>query len=186
VKTMQRNWIGKSHGVEFRLPVDGHDGLEIPVYTTRVDTVFGMTYVVLAPEHPFVERLTAPERRAEVEAYVERSRHATDIERMSTERPKTGVPIGSFGINPINGERLPIWIADYVLGQYGTGAIMAVPASDERDWEFAKRFDLPIRVVVRPPDAPDDITADQLPGNTAYLDPGVMVNSGHKREITGK
>jgi leucyl-tRNA synthetase len=97
---------------------------------------------------------------------------------MSTERPKTGVPIGSFAINPANGERLPIWIADYVLGQYGTGAIMAVPASDERDWEFARKFHLPIRVVVRPPDAPDDITADQLPGNTAYLDPGIMVNSG--------
>ena len=97
---------------------------------------------------------------------------------MSTEREKTGVPIGSFAINPANGERLPIWIADYVLAQYGTGAIMAVPASDERDWQFARRFNLPIRVVVRPPDAADDISADQLPGNTAYVDPGIMVNSG--------
>jgi len=97
---------------------------------------------------------------------------------MSTEREKTGVPIGSFAINPANGERLPIWIADYVLGQYGTGAIMAVPASDERDWEFARKFKLPIRVVVRPPAAPDDVTADQLPGDVAYVDPGVMVNSG--------
>jgi leucyl-tRNA synthetase len=178
IVSMQTNWIGRSEGVEFDLGVEGWDDLKISVFTTRVDTVYGMTYVVLAPEHPLVETLTAPARRAEVEAYVERSRHATDIERMSTERPKTGVPIGGFAINPANGERLPIWIADYVLAQYGTGAIMAVPASDERDWEFAKQFELPIRVVVRPPDAPDDISADQLPGNTAYVDPGVMVNSG--------
>jgi leucyl-tRNA synthetase len=178
IVSMQTNWIGRSEGVEFDLTVEGRDDLKISVFTTRVDTVFGMTYVVLAPEHPLVEQLTAPERKAEVDAYVERSRRATDIERMSTERPKTGVPIGSFAINPANGERLPIWIADYVLAQYGTGAIMAVPASDERDWEFARKFDLPIRVVVRPPDAPDDITPEQLPGNTAYVDPGIMVNSG--------
>jgi leucyl-tRNA synthetase len=178
IVAMQTNWIGRSEGVEFDLTAGGHPELKIPVFTTRVDTVFGMTYVVLAPEHPLVEQLTAPERKAEVEAYVERSRRESDIERMSAEREKTGVPIGSFAINPANGERLPIWIADYVLGQYGTGAIMAVPASDERDWEFARKFDLPIRVVVRPPDAPDDVTADQLPGNMAYVDPGVMVNSG--------
>jgi leucyl-tRNA synthetase len=178
IVTMQTNWIGRSEGVEFDLPVDGHADLKISVFTTRVDTVFGMTYVVLAPEHPLVEQLTTPERQAAVDAYVAGSRQATDIERMSKERPKTGVPIGSFAINPANGERLPIWIADYVLAQYGTGAIMAVPASDERDWEFAHAFDLPIRVVVRPPEAPDDVTAEQLPGNTAYLDPGVMVNSG--------
>src|SRR5216683_2335196 len=164
VVSMQTNWIGRSEGVEFDLPVEGRPDLKISVFTTRVDTVFGMTYVVLAPEHPLVEQLSAPERKVEVEAYVERSRRETDIERMSTEREKTGVPIGSFAINPANGERLPIWIADYVLGQYGTGAIMAVPASDERDWEFARKFDLPIRVVVRPPDAADDVTADQLPG----------------------
>src|SRR5437763_17088148 len=97
---------------------------------------------------------------------------------MSTEREKTGVPIGSFAVSPATGERLPIWIADYILAQYGTGAIMAVPASDERDWDFARAFGLPIRVVVRPPDAPDDITPEQLPGDRAYLDRGVMVNSG--------
>jgi leucyl-tRNA synthetase len=176
--SMQTNWIGRSEGVEFDLPVEGQPDVKISVFTTRVDTVFGMTYVVLAPEHPLVEQLTAPERKAEVEAYIERSRRISDIERMSTEREKTGVPIGSFAINPANGERLPIWIADYVLAQYGTGAIMAVPASDERDWEFARAFDLPIWVVVRPPDAPDDVTPDQLPGNRAYVDPGIMVNSG--------
>jgi leucyl-tRNA synthetase len=184
IVSMQTNWIGRSEGVEFDLPVDGHDDMKISVFTTRVDTVFGMTYVVLAPEHPLVEQLTAPERKAEVEAYVERSRRSSDIERMSTDREKTGVPIGSFAINPANGERLPIWIADYVLGHYGTGAIMAVPASDERDWEFARKFDLPIRVVVRPSDAPDDITPEQLPGNTAYVEPGVMVNSGQFNGLT--
>jgi len=178
IVSMQTNWIGRSEGVEFDLGVDGHADLNISVFTTRVDTVFGMTYVVLAPEHPLVQQLTVPERRAEVEAYIERSRRATDIERMSTEREKTGVPIGSFAINPANGERLPIWIADYVLAQYGTGAIMAVPASDERDWEFARKQGLPIRVVVRPPDAPDSISADELPGEKAYVDPGIMVNSG--------
>jgi leucyl-tRNA synthetase len=178
IVAMQTNWIGRSEGVQFDLPVEGHPDLKISVFTTRVDTVFGMTYGVLAPEHPLVERLTAPERRAEVQAYIERSRRISDIDRMSTEREKTGVPLGSFVINPANGERIPLWIADYVLAQYGTGAIMAVPASDERDWEFAHKFDLPIRVVVRPPDAPDDITADQLPNHQAYVDRGVMVNSG--------
>ena len=178
IVSMQTNWIGRSEGVEFVLGVQGHADVKISAFTTRIDTVFGMTYVVLAPEHPLVERLTAPERKADVEAYVERSRRVTEIERMSTEREKTGVPIGSFAVNPANGEALPIWIADYVLAQYGTGAIMAVPASDERDWEFAHKFGLPIRVVVRPPEAPDDVTPDQLPGNQAYVDPGVMVNSG--------
>jgi leucyl-tRNA synthetase len=176
--SMQTNWIGRSEGVEFDLTVDGHPDVKISVFTTRVDTVFGMTYVVLAPEHPLVQQLTGPERRQEVETYIERSRRASDIERMSTEREKTGVPIGSFAINPANGERVPIWVADYVLAQYGTGAIMAVPASDERDWEFAHKVGLAIRVVVRPPDAPDDVTPEQLPGNSAYVDPGIMVNSG--------
>ena len=178
IKAMQTNWIGRSEGVEFDLTVDESPDTKIAVFTTRVDTVFGMTYVVLAPEHPLVQQLTTPDRQAEVEGYVDQSRRATEIERMSTERPKTGVFIGSYAINPANGERLPIWIADYVLAQYGTGAIMAVPASDERDWEFARAFNLPIRVVVRPPDAPDDVTPEQLPGNTAYVDPGIMVNSG--------
>jgi leucyl-tRNA synthetase len=175
---MQTNWIGRSEGVQFDLPIEGHSDVKISVFTTRVDTVFGMTYGVLAPEHPLVERLTAPERRADVQAYIERSAQASDIERMSTEREKTGVPIGSYAVNPANGERIPLWVADYVLAQYGTGAIMAVPASDQRDWAFARKYDLPIRVVVRPPDAPDDIAPDDLPDNKAYIDRGIMVNSG--------
>jgi len=173
-KTMQRNWIGRSEGAEIDFPVAGRDE-RIRVFTTRPDTLFGATYVVLAPEHPLVEVLTTPERRAEVEAYVHQARTKSEIERLSTEREKTGVYIGAEAINPATGERIPIWIADYVLLEYGTGAIMAVPAHDERDWEFAKKFGLPIRVVIRPKEGgpPDD---------RAYTDPGVMVNSG---EFTG-
>jgi leucyl-tRNA synthetase len=175
---MQTDWIGRSEGVEFRLPVVDQPDVEIAAYTTRIDTVFGMTYVVLAPEHELVARLTAPERRAEVDAYVDQTGRQTEIERLSTEKEKTGVFIGSYAINPANGQRVPIWIADYVLASYGTGAIMAVPASDERDWEFAKKFGLPIRVVVRPPDDPTATEPDRLPGNRAYVAHGVMVNSG--------
>src|SRR5581483_9820066 len=180
VKTMQRNWIGRSEGAEFRIPVDGHPGVEIPVYTTRHDTIFGMTYVVLAPEHPLVERLTTPEQRAAVEAYQARARAQTEIERQSTEKEKTGVPIGAFGRNPLTGELVPIWIADYVLYSYGTGAIQAVPASDERDFAFAKKFGLPIREVICPGAAwghdPARGIHPELP--EAYVDEAVMVNSG--------
>ena len=173
VVTMQQNWIGRSTGVEFQLGVEGHPELHIAVFTTRIDTVFGMTYVVLAPEHPLVDQLTMPEQRAAVAAYQEQARRQSEIERLSTEREKTGVPLGSYAINPFNGERVPIWIADYVLSTYGTGAIMAVPAHDERDFEFAQRFGLPIREVIRPPDR-----EGEAPLTAAYTGPGVMVNSG--------
>ncbi|HEY8477677.1 MAG TPA: leucine--tRNA ligase [Chloroflexota bacterium] len=172
VVTMQRNWIGKSHGVEFRIPVEGHPGVEVAVFTTRPDTVFGMTYVVLAPEHPLVERLTTPDRLAEVRAYQEFTRRESEIERLSTEKEKTGVFIGSYAINPANGRRIPIWIADYVLLTYGTGAIHAVPAHDERDFEFARKFGLPIVEVIRPEGA------EERPLTEAYVGPGVLVNSG--------
>ncbi|MEA2641512.1 MAG: leucyl-tRNA synthetase [Chloroflexota bacterium] len=171
VKTMQRNWIGKSYGTEFRLPVADREGLEIPVFTTRVDTVFGMTYVVLAPEHPLVDELVAAEQVQEVREYQEQTRRASEIERLSTEREKTGVFLGTEAVNPANGERVPIWIADYVLGSYGTGAIMAVPAHDERDFEFAQKFGLPIREVIRPPEGREG------PMTEAYVAPGIMVNS---------
>jgi leucyl-tRNA synthetase len=173
VVAMQRNWIGRSTGVEFRLTVAEQPGVEIPVFTTRIDTVYGMTYVVLAPEHPLVEQLTAPAQRAAVQAYQEQARRATEIERLSTEREKTGVPLGSYAVNPFNGERVPIWIADYVLSTYGTGAIMAVPGHDERDFAFAQTFGLPIREVIRPPDKSDD-----QPLIEPYTGPGIMVNSG--------
>jgi leucyl-tRNA synthetase len=172
VKAMQRNWIGKSLGFEFRLAVDGHEGVEIPVFTTRIDTVFGMTYVVLAPEHPLVDQLVSADHVAEVRDYQEQARRATEIERLSTEREKTGVFLGAEAINPANGERVPIWIADYVLASYGTGAIMAVPGHDERDFEFARKFELPIREVIAPPEGAQGELAE------AYVEPGVMVNSG--------
>jgi len=152
--------------------VDGQPDVDISVYTTRIDTVFGITWVVLAPEHPLVDQLTTPEHRESVTAYQDQARRLTEIERLSTEKEKTGVPLGSFAINPVNGARVPIWIADYVLASYGTGAVMGVPASDERDFEFATKFGLPIIPVV----VPEGWDGGDL--TEAYTDPGVMVNSG--------
>jgi leucyl-tRNA synthetase len=171
VVTMQRNWIGRSEGVQFTMPV-ADTGDSFDVFTTRPDTIYGITYAVLAPEHPLVAKLTAPDRRAEVERYVEQARRQTEIERLSTEKEKTGVFIGAYAVNPVNGERVPIWIADYVLSTYGTGAIMAVPGHDERDFEFARKFGLEIREVISPASEP----TGEL--EQAYLEPGVMVNSG--------
>jgi leucyl-tRNA synthetase len=152
IKAMQTNWIGRSEGAEidFEVAADEHQpgGDRLRVFTTRPDTLFGATFMVLAPEHALVTGLTHPERRAEVEAYVEQARRRTEIERLSTDREKTGVALGSDAINPVNGERIPIFIADYVLAGYGTGAIMAVPAHDERDFVFATMFGLEIRRVV--------------------------------------
>ncbi len=170
VKTMQRDWIGRSEGVAFRIPIEGVEET-VEVFTTRVDTVFGMTFVVLAPEHPLVERVTTPDRRAEVEAYVRGALSRTSVERMEKEE-RDGVFTGGYAVNPVNGERVPIWVADYVLMEYGTGAIMAVPAHDERDFDFARRYGLPIRVVVAPPDW------DGQPLEAAYVEPGTLVQSG--------
>ncbi|MFN8524037.1 MAG: leucine--tRNA ligase [Chloroflexota bacterium] len=172
VETMQRNWIGRSEGVEFDFTVEGDPGTQIRVYTTRIDTVFGVTWVVLAPEHPLVEELTTPENRESVRTYQDQARRQSEIERLATDKAKTGVPLGSYAINPINGQRVPIWIADYVLQTYGTGAVMGVPASDERDFEFAGVYGLPVVPVVVPEDWDGtDLTA-------AYVAPGRMVNSG--------
>ena len=171
VRVMQENWIGKSPGVEFRLGIEGHDE-EIGAFTTRIDTVYGMTFVVLAPEHPLVRKLTTPEHKAEVEAYVEKARQASEIERMSADIEKEGVFIGSYAINPMNGDRMPIYVADYVMMTYGTGAIMGVPAHDIRDFAFAKRYGLSIPVVIAPPGW------DGTDLEEAYLDEGTMVNSG--------
>jgi leucyl-tRNA synthetase len=149
VKVMQRNWIGRSEGAEvvFR----SEEGDEIPIFTTRPDTLWGATFMVLAPEHPLVEKLTTPEHREEVEAYKAWASRQTEIVRLAKDREKTGVFIGAYAINPVNDERIPIWIADYVMMTYGTGAIMAVPAHDERDFEFALKFGLPIIPVIAPP-----------------------------------
>jgi leucyl-tRNA synthetase len=172
VRVMQTNWIGRSEGAEVDFPVVGLEGESLRIYTTRPDTLFGATFMVLAPEHPLVDRITTDEQREEVRAYVEKARKATEIDRLSTEREKTGVPTGGFAINPLNGEKIPMWVADYVLMTYGTGAIMAVPGHDERDFEFAIKYGLPIREVIAPPSGRQGILRQ------AYLGPGVMVNSG--------
>src|SRR4029079_8873442 len=146
----------------------------IKVFTTLPDTLWGATFMVLAPEHPLVAKLTVPEQRAEVEAYVAKSKLESEIERTSTAKAKTGVFIGAYATNPVNDEPIPIWIADYVLMGYGTGAIMAVPAHDQRDFEFARLFGLPIRLVVQPPG--QNMGADEL--TEAWPHDGVMVTSG--------
>jgi leucyl-tRNA synthetase len=147
LKEMQRNWIGRSEGAEVTFNIEGHDET-FTVFTTRPDTLFGATYAVLAPEHSFVDKITTAEQRAAVDAYLDKVKTKSDLERTDLAKEKTGVFTGAYTINPANGEKMPIWIADYVLVSYGTGAIMAVPAHDERDYEFAKQFDLPIKAVV--------------------------------------
>jgi leucyl-tRNA synthetase len=148
VKEMQRNWIGKSVGAELRFQVDGHEHKHITVFTTRIDTIFGASFVVLAPEHEFVSEITAPEQRTEVEEYVAWAKNRSERDRMSDVKSVTGTFTGAYAINPISGEKIPVWIADYVLAGYGTGAVMAVPGHDSRDYAFAKKFNLPIPEVV--------------------------------------
>jgi leucyl-tRNA synthetase len=172
VRVLQTNWIGRSEGAEITFPVEGHDGEDIRFFTTRPDTIYGATFMVLAPEHPLVAKTMAPARRAEVERYVERARNMAEIERTSAEREKTGVDTGAFARNVFTGERIPIFVADYVLSTYGTGAIMAVPGHDERDFEFAKKHGLEIREVISP-DGKEHAALD-LP----YVGEGVMVRSG--------
>ena len=165
IKALQRNWIGRSEGAEVVFNVEGHD---ITVFTTRPDTLFGATYMVLAPEHPLVSQITTDEQKEAVETYVAACASKSDMER-GLDKEKTGVTTGAFAINPVNGEKIPVWIADYVMMGYGSGAIMAVPAHDERDFEFAKKFELPIIQVVQP-------NGDQ--DWQGYTDPGTTVNSG--------
>jgi len=171
VRAMQTNWIGRSEGVQFDLVIPDSN-LKIPVFTTRPDTVFGMTFAVLAPEHELVDLLTINDRAAEVDQYRVQAARQSEVERLSTERERDGVFIGTYAVNPMNGERVPIFVADYVLTGYGTGAIMGVPAHDTRDFDFAQRYGLPIPVVIAPPDW------DGKPLTEAYVEPGTMVNSG--------
>ena len=175
VKTMQANWIGKSKGAIFKFPVvDAPNGEEmyVPVYTTRPDTVFGITYLVVAPEYKDIEKLTTSENKEAVEEYRANARKMTEIERLSTDRVKTGVPLGTHCRNPFNGEVFPLWTADYALVEYGTGAVMAVPTHDERDFDFAKKYNMPMKVVIENPENPSDCK------DSAYTEPGVLVNSG--------
>ena len=174
IQTMQRNWVGKSYGTEISFGLDQHNVAEkeIKVFTTRPDTVFGVTFMVLAPEHPLVAKITTPDKKAEVEAYVARTRRFTDIERLSTEKEKDGVFTGAYVTNRLTDDKVPVWIADYVLASYGTGAVMAVPAHDERDFAFAKKYNIPIKVVIEAPDSKgEELTA-------AYIEDGIMINSG--------
>ncbi len=170
IKLMQKNWIGKSEGAEVLFGVEGTDET-LKIYTTRPDTLFGATYMVLAPEHPLIKKITKEPNKKDVESYVDKAVNKSDIERTDLNKDKTGVFTGSYAINPVNGAKVPIWISDYVLISYGTGAIMAVPAHDERDFEFATKFNIPIIQVVS-----KDGSASEL--KEAFTEDGIAVNSG--------
>jgi len=171
VRVMQQNWIGRSRGLEVDFEIEGSSE-KLRIYTTRPDTLFGVTFMVLAPEHPLVEQITTPEQLAPVREYAAKARLEREVDRLSTDRAKSGVDTGAFAVNPLNGERVPIWVADYVLMGYGTGAIMAVPGHDQRDFEFARSFGLAVREVIAPESGPHGELTE------AYTGPGVMVNSG--------
>jgi leucyl-tRNA synthetase len=172
----QTNWIGRSEGARVNFTAQAPDGQvhEIPVFTTRPDTIFGVTFFLLAPEHPLVEQLTTPEQKAQVAAYVDKARRETEIERQSTDKEKSGIFIGSYVTNPVTGKQIPIWITDYVLMTYGTGAVMGVPAHDQRDFEFARKFELPIVMVYQP----DGQEIDPNTMSEALVHQGHVVNSG--------
>lgn len=171
-KEMQRNWIGKSEGAKVFFPLKGFDE-SLEIFTTRPDTLWGATYMVLAPEHPLVDKITTAEHRTAVDIYKDTAKQKSDLERQALEKDKTGVFTGAYAVNPVNNEEIPIWISDYVLMGYGTGAIMSVPAHDERDWEFATKFHLPIVEVVKPAgNEKSDIT------KAAFCEEGIAVNSG--------
>ena len=201
IKALQRNWIGRSTGAEVYFTLPGVQDVLVPdeegtteslfvtteirveesldIYTTRPDTLYGATYMVIAPEHPLIDRLTKNEEAAKVQAYREQAARKSDLERTELSKEKTGVFTGSYAVNPVNEEHVPIWVADYVLASYGTGAIMAVPAHDERDFEFAKQFGLPIKAVVDPGDAlPPAERNEVLDGRRVFGGEGVAVNSG--------
>ena len=170
---MQENWIGKSVGAYLEFPVKDSDE-KIAVFTTRPDTVYGVTYVVLAPEHPLTQKVTVAQQKAAVDAFIEEVSNESEIERTAEDKPKRGILTGGTVINPFNGEEIPILIADYVLYEYGTGAVMGVPAHDTRDFKFATEKQLPIKVVIVP-----ENSEDNNPTLTeAYTEPGIMVNSG--------
>ena len=167
---MQRNWIGRSQGTEIDFKIDGYDQV-IQVFTTRPDTIYGASFMVVAPEYPIVRDITIAEHLEHVNNYLREAQTKSDIERQETTHQKTGAFTGAYAINPVTDQKIPIWVADYVLSSYGTGAIMAVPAHDQRDFEFAQKFELPI---------PKVITADSVGPETepVYEGEGTMVNSG--------
>ncbi|MCR8850220.1 leucine--tRNA ligase [Rossellomorea sp. SC111] len=178
IKDMQRNWIGRSEGAEVNFTIDGHEE-SFDVFTTRPDTIFGATYAVLAPEHPFVAKITTDEQRSKVNEYIDKIKSKSDLERTDLAKEKTGVFTGAYAINPANGEKMPIWIADYVLMSYGSGAIMAVPAHDERDYEFAKEFDLSIVEVV----AGGNVEKEAYTGDGDHVNSGFLDGLGKEEAI---
>ena len=173
VRTMQANWIGRSIGAEIDFQVEGHNDATITVFTTRADTLFGVSYVVLAPEHPLVDALTTADQKESVEAFRDLVSDLSNDERTADDRPKRGVATGAEAVNPANGQKVPIWVADYVLAGYGTGAVMGVPAHDERDFRFAKTYELPVQRVIQM-DGTDEHSND----GEAWTGPGTLVNSG--------
>jgi leucyl-tRNA synthetase len=183
-KTMQKNWIGKSVGSEIVFKVE-EPAADLIVYTTRIDTLFGCTYMVLAPEHPLVALLTTKEQKKNVEQYIEKTKKISDIERSSEVREKTGVFTGSYAINPVNGEKVPVWIADYVLVHYGTGAVMAVPTHDDRDYAFAKKYKLNLRTVIADKKQHGEKEMEKyMEENGAYCNDGILINSGDYSGMT--
>src|SRR5690606_7138647 len=178
LKDMQRNWIGRSEGAQLTFDIDGTD-LSFEAFTTRPDTIFGATYAVLAPEHKLVDKITTAEQREAVDAYLDKVKTKSDLERTDLAKEKTGVFTGAYAINPASGEKMPIWIADYVLASYGTGAIMAVPAHDERDYEFAKEFDLPIVEVV----AGGDVSKEAYVGDGEHINSDFLNGLGKEEAI---
>ncbi|MFA7298554.1 MAG: leucine--tRNA ligase [Candidatus Absconditabacterales bacterium] len=208
MKDLERNWIGKSEGTEFDMQIDGMDA-KFSVYTTRIDTVFGMSFVAIAPEHPLVEKITTTENKTQVETYKEAANKKSQLERTELQKDKTGVFCGAYAINPFNGEKVKIFVADYVLANYGTGVVMAVPAHDERDFEFAKKYDLPIKCIIKPNIGPIYVrttnkifseqdnkdrqkevaenfvkySQDVLDGKECYTYKGILINSGEFSEL---
>jgi leucyl-tRNA synthetase len=179
---MQEHWIGRSEGAEIDFQIDGTEDI-VTVYTTRPDTVFGVTYMVLAPEHPLVEKLIAgSEKEAEIKGFVRRVKNLSEIDRTSTEVEKVGLPLGAHCINPLTGEKVPVLIANYVLLEYGTGCVMGVPAHDQRDFEFARKYNFPVRVVIQPKGT--DLDPDEM--ESAYEEEGYLVNSGSFNGLPNK
>ncbi|TAG62736.1 MAG: leucine--tRNA ligase, partial [Oscillatoriales cyanobacterium] len=168
VKLMQANWIGKSVGAYLEFPIVGMDE-KVAVFTTRPDTIYGVSYVVLAPEHPLTQLVTTADQKAAVDTFIKEVALQSEMDRTADDKPKRGIPTGGKAINPFNDEEIPIWIADYVLYEYGTGAVMGVPAHDTRDFKFANQYELPIKVVI--------VDDDEVPLTEAYTEPGIMINS---------
>ncbi len=179
IKEQQRNWIGRSVGAQVNFPVAGDEDTKIEVFTTRPDTICGVSYIVMAPEHALTKQLTTPENRAAVEKYLEEVAHKSDLERTDLAKEKTGVFTGSYAVNPVSGEKLPIWIADYVLSSYGTGAVMAVPAHDDRDYEFARQFDLPVKPVIEG----GNLEKEAYTGDGKHINSGFLDGLGKQEAI---